>query len=77
MNIQTKITELSKFFNREYIIIDASNEIKEIHGYFNTIKIDGNNINSIDINNKHIRFVLYNGTIFYLNFKEFPIIINL
>jgi sensor histidine kinase regulating citrate/malate metabolism len=77
MNIQTKITELSKFFNTEYIVIDSSNQIREIHGNFNTISIDGNNINSISINDIHIQFILYNGTKFYLNFKEFPIITNL
>ena len=77
MKIQTKITELSKFFNTEYIITDQSNNVKEIHGFFNTISIDGNIINSINITNNHIRFILYNGTKFYINFKELPIIINL
>ena len=74
MNVKTKISELSLFYSKEYIITDLSNNVEEIHGIFNSLSIDGNNINSITINNERIQFILTDGTKFYINFKKLPII---
>lgn len=74
MNVKTKISELSLFYSKEYIITDLSNNVEEIHGLFNSLSIDGNNIYSITINNERIQFILTDGTKFYINFKKLPII---
>ena len=77
MDIQRKISALSKYYSKEYIITDASENVNEIHGTFNSLSVDGNNIFSTVINNECIQFILTDGTIFYINFKKFPIITNL
>ena len=76
VNIQTKISELSSFYSKEYIITDLSNNVAEIHGLFNSLSIDGNNIYSITINGERIQFILTDGSKFYINFKKLPIIYN-
>ena len=76
MDIQRKISALSKYYKKEYILTDASENVIEIHGSFNSLSVDGNNIDYIVINDECIQFILSDGTIFYINFKKFPIITN-
>ena len=72
MEIKTKISELSSFYNNEYIITNSLDDATEIHGIAHTLTIDGNKINEILISRSHIYFTLNDNREIKIYFKKLP-----